>query len=166
MFTVHWAPVSRGGDGEELFALWPAPMNDDACFRSAGFTDFGDADESWDANANRVLDRLLSMLSCYGQPALMSKPVERAQSWLQRLLRKAEVYELREQIELPIQWDELPDCVVAFGHSGITLRTGKGHPIFWIAVPAECEMKFSDVAHQVAGSHPLVRTDLRWDRLL
>ncbi len=166
VFTVHWSPVSRADNGEELFALWPAPMNDDVCFRAAGFTDFGDADEAWDADANRVLDRLLSILSGYGQPNLISKPVERSQSWLRSLFRQAEVYGLREQIELPIQWDELPDCVIAFGESGITLRAGKGHHIFWISVPAECAMKFSNVAQQVAGSHPLLRTDLRWDRLL
>ena len=166
VFTVHWSPVSRAENGAELFALWPAPMNDDVCFRAAGFTDFDDADYSWDANADAVLDRLLGILSHYGQPALISKPAERAQSWLQSLFRKAEVFGMREQIVVPMNWDGLPDCVVAFGSSGITLRTGKGHHIFWITVPAECAMKFSDVAQQVAGSHPLLRTDLRWDRLL
>jgi len=51
-FTVHWAPIlheiarHRVAKGFELFALWPSPVNDDVCFREAGFTEFGDSDES------------------------------------------------------------------------------------------------------------------------
>src|SRR5687767_14897383 len=123
-FTIHWSPVPSAPDGVELFALWPSPMNDDVCFREAGFTDFGDGDENWDADAQSLLTRLLDALSSYGPPRLMSESAESHQSWYRRLFTKAEVFDLRQQIELPIQWDELPDCLVAFGESGVSLRTG------------------------------------------
>ena len=150
----------------ELFALWPSPVNDDVCFREAGFTNFGDGDESWDADADGLLTRLIEALSGYGPASLISEPVEKHQSWYRRLFTKAEVFELRQQIELPIHWDELPDCIVGFGRSGVSLRTGSGHHIFWIMLPRSDAASFPSVAGRVAASHPLVRTELRWEYLV
>lgn len=165
-FTIHWSPVPGSADGKELFALWPSPMNDDACFREAGFTDFGDGDESWDAEAESLLTRLLAALSSYGPLHLISEPAERRQSWFRRLFTRAEVFDLRHQIELPIQWDELPDCVVAFGDSGVSLRTGCGHHIFWITLPCREASSFPSLVSRVASSHPTIQTELRWECLL
>jgi len=165
-FTIHWSPAPGAADGMELFALWPSPMNDDVCFREAGFTEFGDGGENWDADAERLLTRLLETLSTYGPPRLMSKPTEKHQPWYRRLFTKPEAFGLRQQIELPIQWDELPDCVVAFGESGVSLRTGSGHHIFWIRLPHSDAPQFSSLAGQVAAPHPIVRTQLRWECLV
>lgn len=165
VLTVHWSPVRPEENGAELFALWPAPVNDDVCFREAGFTDFGDADDRWDVAAEGVHDRLLGILSRYGEPTLLSKPVERARSWFQRLFRKAETFGISEQIMVPIMWDSQPDCVVAFGSSGVKLRTGNGHHIYWVTVPATCRVPFREVAYEAAGPHSLVKTNLRWEYL-
>ena len=165
-FTIHWSPVPGAPDGGDWFALWPAPMNDDVCFREAGFTDFGDGDESWDADAESLLTRLLEELSRYGTPRLMSEPAEKHRSWYHRLFATAEVFDLRQQIELPIQWDELPDCIVAFGESGVSLRTGSGHYIFWITLPHCDGSSFPNLVARVASSHPIDRTELRWDCLI
>lgn len=141
-------------------------MNDDACFREAGFTDFGDGNESWDADADGLLTRLLEALSGYGPPCLISNPAEKHQSWYRRLITKAEVFNLRQQIELPILWDELPDCIVGFGDTGVALRTGSGHHIFWITLPRCDAASFPNLADRVAASHPIVRTELRWECLV
>ena len=141
-------------------------MNDDVCFREAGFTDFDDADEAWDADAEGLLDRLLAELSQYGKPKLISEAVERAQSWFRSMFRGPEVFSLREQIMVPIQWDHLPDCVVAFGESGCTLRTGQGHHIFWITMPLDLSDAFPVLAERVAAPHPIHHTALRWDALI
>jgi len=171
-FTVHYSQV--GGDvarryaseGSLLFALWPSPVNHDVCFREAGFTDFADGDETWDAHADGLLTRLLAELSSYGQPHLVSKVAERHQPWYRRPFSTPESFDLREQIELPIQWDELPDCVVAFGESGVSLRTGSGHHIFWIVLPQREGSAFASMVDRVAASHPVVRTELRWESLV
>ena len=165
-FTIHWSPVPGADEGRALFALWPSPVNPDVCFREAGFTDFGDGDESWDADADGLLTRLLEVLSSYGAPRLMSKPAEHHLSWYRRLFTKAEVFDLRQQIELPIQWDELPDCVVHFGDSGVALRTGSGHHIFWITLPSSEAALFASLVGRVAASHPVARTELRWECLV
>ncbi len=165
-FTVHWAPVRKESEGAELFALWPSPMNDDACFRAAGFTDFGDGDDNWDANAEGMLTRLLEALGGHGPPRLMSKPVEKHRPWYRRWFADPEVFALREQIELPLQWDELPDCVVGFGDGGVTLRTGGGHHIFWITLPGSDAAFFPEIVSRIAAPHPLVRTNLKWEGLV
>lgn len=165
-FTIHWSPVPNITDGIKLFALWPSPMNDDVCFREAGFTDFGDADESWDANAAGLLTRLLDALSNYGPPRLMSEPAVKYQPWYRRWFTKLEVFDLRRQIELPILWDQLPDCIVAFGESGVSLRTGNGHHIFWIILPQSAAPSFPALASRLAASHPIARTELRWEGLV
>jgi hypothetical protein len=164
-FTIHWSPVSRA-EGTALFALWPSPVNDDACFRAAGFMDFGDADENWDADAGRLLTGLLAVLNSYGPPRLLSRPVEKHVPWYRRPFAKSEVFDLRQQIELPIQWDELPDCTVSFGGSGVSLRTGRGHHIFWITLPESEAGSFPALVDRVAASHPIARTDLKWECLV
>ena len=166
MFTVHWSLVLPDSSGAALFALWPAPMNDDVCFRDAGFTDFGDADEAWDANAEGLLSRLLAEMSMHGEPRLVSAALEQPQPWFRSLFRKPDVFSLRDQISLPIQWDQLPDCVVEFGEAGVSLRTGQGHHIFWITLPRRLRDAFPALVHTVAGPHPVLKTDLRWDKLV
>jgi hypothetical protein len=165
-FTVHWSPVSIAEEAVILFALWPSPVNLDACFIKAGFTDFGDADESWENNSDGLLTRLLGVLSSYGVPQLMSKPIERRQSWYRRLFTKAEFLDLRQQIELPLDWDSLPDCIVRFGETGVSLRTGSGHHIFWVTLPHSEASSFPSLVGQVAASHPIARTELRWEYLV
>ena len=171
-FTVHWSPVSidsarrYSAGGLQLFALWPSPVNPDVCFREAGFRDFGDGDENWDIHADGLLTRLLAELSCHGMPRLTSKPAERRQPWYRSLFAKPEPFDFREQIELPLHRDDAPDCVVAFGESGVSLRTGNGHHIFWIVLPEHKSASFTDMVSRVAGSHPIARTDLRWECLV
>ncbi len=165
-FTIHWSQVPGPADRGALFALWPSPVNPDVCFREAGFTDFGDGDESWDADADGLLTRLLEVLSSYGAPCLISRPAERQKTWYRRLFTKAEVFDLRQQIELPIESDEVPDCIVSFGESRVSLRTGSGHHIFWITLPHLESASFPSLVGRVAASHPTARTELRWECLM
>jgi hypothetical protein len=165
-FTVHWSPVPGAASGVELFALWPSPVNADACFQAAGFTEFGDGDEKWDENADGMLSRLLVELAAHGPPRLISKPVERPQPWYRRWLAPPEMFDLRQQIEFPMHLDQLSDCVVNFGGSGASLRTGNGHHIFWITLPHANVGLFPSIVTRVAGSHPTVRTSLKWEFLI
>ncbi len=171
-FTVHWSPIKSpvarryASEGSELFALWPAPVNADECFAEAGFRDFGDAHPTWEQNADGVLTRLLLELGNYGTPRLITSPLPQPQSWLRRWFARAEILALREQIELPMHWDNLPDCVVEFGASKATLRTGKGHQIYWIALPEKEATAFEKIAGRVAAAHPLLQTELRWEHLI
>ena len=166
-FTVHWSQASDNYlGGNVLFALWPSPMTADVCFQEAGFTDFGDGDEQWETHANELLSRLLDELGKFGAPNLTSEPVERQQSLFERLFKKTEPLSLRDQIKVQTVYDEFPDCVVAFGESGVTLRTGNGHHVFWVSMPHVNAAQFTEILGKISGEHPLIRTDLKWNCLL
>jgi hypothetical protein len=123
-------------------------------FREACINGFGDRGERWDITASKVLSRLGDELRQFGAPQSVSKPVAKHRSLFQRFLRKAEPLSLREQIGAPT------DYVTAFGDSGVTLRTGNGHVIFWISLPASHATRFTDALPRIAGENPLSRTDL------
>lgn len=168
-FRVHWAQVdaaSRPTDGV-TFALWPAPVNADECFRAAGFTDFGDADDAWDEEAESLLRRMVDSLSAYGEPRLRSAPLSPHPRWRDRLRSRApQPLPLTEQLLTPMWWDSLPDAIVEFGSPAVSLRGGSGHVLLWITLPATDAERFEDALPAIAGVHPLIRTDLAWEHLL
>lgn len=187
-FVVHWslvtgvAAAAETAAGQVLVALWPSPVNDDVCFRAAGFERFGDADAAWDAEAEALLARLLDELGTYGPPRLVSEPLRATGPWwYRRLFGNADApppLTLIEQLTLPIQWDSLPPCIVAFGEPGdpaapdvttttpaAVLSAGSGHHLFWLTLPAHAVSTIPELVGRVAGPHPVVQTALRWEHL-
>lgn len=164
-FTVHWSQVPRPDGEPPLFALWPSPVNPDACFAAAGFTDFRDADALWEAEADALLTRLLAALGEHGDPRQTSVAATRRLPWYRRRFSTPEAFDLRDQIELPLHDDNLPDCIIVFGTTGVSLRTGSGHHIFWITLPGSSAADGQALATRVAASHPVVQTDLDWRHL-
>lgn len=170
--TLHWSPIPldlalpQVGEGRILFALWPAPVNPDACFEAAGFGDFGDSDDAWEVEAAALLDRLIATLSRHGEGRLLSQPLRPSRPWYRRVFSRPQPLPLRQQIEMPLEWDSLPDCLVAFGDQGITLGTGKGHHLFWIGWPAADAGGFPVLLEAVGAGLPRMKTDLKWACLL
>lgn len=166
---VHWSRVddaSSEADGPVIYAIWPSPVNPDVCFAAAGFTDFGDHEDDWD---EAMVDRLLAEMSAFGAPRLVSEPLFPQVPLLCRLFTRPEALPLKDQVMSPMLWDSCPDCVVAFGDAGATVRTGFGHVIFWVTLPAGAVRRGDEapaVVVRIAGAHPLVRTTLVWAPLL
>ena len=58
---LHWdavgptekVPSIRGP--AQWLAIWPSPVDADACFSEAGFHDFADTDDSWDSAWRSIL---------------------------------------------------------------------------------------------------------------
>ncbi|MBB4638162.1 hypothetical protein [Longimicrobium terrae] len=166
-FRVHWARVDLRSADSVLFAVWPSPVNADECFRAAGFTDFGDADDVWDEEAESLLQRMVEALSAYGEPRLASTPLSPLPRWRDRLRGRAPgPLPLIDQLLGPMRWDSLPDAIVEFGSPAVSLRGGSGHFLLWITLPATDAERFEDALPGIAGGHPLVRTDLAWEHLL
>lgn len=174
VFSLHWSlvPTALAGQhappGTALIAVWPAPVNADVCFEAAGFTDFGDADDAWERRADAVLERLLASLAAHGEPRLASAPLRTRPGVARRLLGDVgETLPLAEQIRAPMHHDSLPDAVVAFGTSGVALRAGSGHVLYWITLPEAAVEDFTArVLPRLAGDHPLHETALAWRHLL
>lgn len=168
-FRVHWARVETGSRPADVatFAVWPAPVNADECFRAAGFTDFGDADEAWDAEAESLLRRMVEALSAYGEPRLRSTILSPRPRWRDRLRSLApQPLPLTDQLLAPMRWDSLPDAIVEFGSAAVSVRGGGGHFLLWITLPAAEAERFQDALPGIAGGHPLLRTELAWEHLL
>jgi hypothetical protein len=72
---VNWAeitdvrPAWSSGSGR-LCAIWPSPVDHDACFAAAGFSDLGDTDEVWDAEFAELVETTVAVLGGIGKPVL------------------------------------------------------------------------------------------------
>lgn len=146
-----WAP----GHGR-LWAVWPSPVDHDACFAAAGFTDFADTDAAWDAEFDGMLARGLAALSDLGDAALVAGeyPTERGQPRVS----------LRDALLAAARDDNFPPCVVAFGEPALaSMRTSHGHPIVWVW---KATGSVGGLVGRMADGRDVGRCDLDWDRLL
>lgn len=152
--------------GSRLLAIWPVPVNHDACFAEAGFTLFGDNDEAWDQAAEGVLSRVIETLSFrFGAARLMSQPLRDQPPWYLRLFRNSRALPLQQQASWPMQWDSLPPFQARFGNGGARLRTGNGHFLLWVDLP-DGEPAPPEFVRTIAEPWTVVETSLRWRALL
>ncbi|CAN5455974.1 hypothetical protein BH10PSE11_BH10PSE11_19990 [soil metagenome] len=170
-FQIHWSSIPpKDAEGLappdcRLLAIWPAPVNHDACFEEAGFTLFGDNDENWDEAAEDLLQRVIENLSRFGAVKQVSKPLRDNPPWYLRLFRTGRELPLQQQASLPMQWDSLPSFHAQFGGSGAALWTGNGHFLLWVSLPNDGP-DASEFVKRIAGPWPVVETGLRWAALL
>jgi hypothetical protein len=178
--TIYWDAFrwnSQDADwpqGEEVLAIWPAPVNADACFAEAGFTDFDDSDEQWEQEWQEMIGRLLAFLKRYGEPrAVRSPEVFLAQSALRRLAsrilgRKQPPLELSilQQITVVTQDDQFGDVLLCFGQEGKAgLWTGTGHEVL-VVKGVESQTGRQELLADLAENRPLVHRKLDWSKLL
>jgi hypothetical protein len=148
---LHWGAASP-----HLVALWPAPVNRDECFASAGFTNFGETD---DAELDALTGRLLLALEKLG-PAWSPRPIERRRS----LLREPAPMRLLQQILLSIHQDGLPPLTIHFGDPPLAaVHTADGHAIFWLTLPVGY---LPGLLTEVASGLPVSEMNLQWSSLL
>ncbi|HEX4381526.1 MAG TPA: hypothetical protein VH083_01200 [Myxococcales bacterium] len=148
---LHWGAASP-----HLIALWPAPVHHEACFASAGFTDFGETD---DAELDALTGRLLLALEKLG-PAWTPRPLERRRS----LLRAPTVMPLLQQLLASIHWDNLPPLTVHFGDPPLaTVNTADGHALFWLTLPVGY---LPGLLTEVAAGLPVSELELKWTQLM
>jgi hypothetical protein len=141
-------------------------VNPDVCFAEAGFTDFGDADGAWDAEADAWLQRVLdAMAAPFGTATLCSPPLHQALPWYRRLVARPQPLPLWQQLAEPLHDDRLPAVEIRFDEGPARIRGGAGHLLLWIDWPAHSPMAFEAFAVQVAAGHPLLQTDLQWATL-
>lgn len=170
-FQIHWSviPSDDAADltppGCRLLAIWPAPVNHDACFEAAGFTMFGHNDDEWDRAAENVLLKVIGQLSRFGTLKLMSPPIKDDVPWYLRPFRASRELPLLQQALFPMLCDSLPLFHAQFGEDGAALRTGDGHFLLWIALP-DAGLGPSEFVRSVSDSWEVIETQLRWGILL
>lgn len=170
-FVINWGAVSGCGTflkGMRVYALWPAPVNEDQCFAEAGFNHFKFEDDCWseaywDKQAEILQVRLISTLSKAGAPTILSKPLRMKRSMF-HLWQLGEPIPLIEQLRGPILNDSLPEVRIRFGEA-VDLRAGLGHEIYWIGLHSECQDNFDTLLSEITMGWKVVRVQLDWSRL-
>jgi hypothetical protein len=161
-----------------VVALWPAPHNADACFADAGFHDFADPDDAWDEQWSRIVNCVLRELEHHGAPHILSAAEvyeydttsmpRGILGWLlpKRLPLKRMPLSLVEQILWVTADKRFGDVLVEFGApTRVTLLAGRGHAILWVGW-AVADTQPEAFVEGIAGSLPVVKTDLDWQVLL
>jgi hypothetical protein len=168
-FSINWGVVSGSAQSFfEWYALWPAPVNDDACFAQAGYGNFQSDDDRytesyWDAQAEILQQRLIAEFSRFGQPALLNEPLRGKRSML-RFWKQCKPLPLIEQLYWPIMYDSLPEASIRFGDVA-ELRAGSGHEMYWIGLRADSQMSFDTLLAEIARGWPVERVQLDWSML-
>lgn len=157
--TIHWDELPAtlaarwiAGTGR-LFALWPAPLDHDACLRDAGFSEFADTDDRWHRELTEMVGSLLASLGSRGAAQKRSGeyPVQ--------------ANRLDEAVLAAALDDNFEPCVLEFGSPPVSaLRTSDGHAIFWIWL-AGAAPGFDQLLRAAARGRPVCRTSLDWTKL-
>ena len=166
-FTLHWSRVPNPpGDalpGVQVHALWPSPVNPDACFKDAGFIDFGDADPAWDEQADALVRRVLdALIGHFGPAQLHHAPIIQPLPWYRALIRRPKPLPLWEQLSCPMHDDRHTAADIRFGASGARIRGSNGHLLMWIDWPSPAPLSFDAFVHSLAADAPVVQTELDW----
>ena len=139
---------SRDADSFAL-TVWPAPLQADECFKAAGFDDFvGDIDAEWELALDAVIERVLIAMKEFGEPELVTPSLVRKA----RFFRRYRDVDFLSNITWPMFDDRVPDTIMTFGPNA-SLRTGLGHPVFWITLPRDASVE--QFLWRVAGSVPM-----------
>lgn len=161
IIRVHYSQVPTS-EALNRFAVWPEPVDHDVCFQKAGFTAFADTNDTWDAEFDKLFDRLFSTLEERGPARLAGGelPVRRT-----GFLKPKEVGSLLMALLCAAQDDQFPPCSVEFGDPvSARVTTSDGHPILWIELSNAAD--FSSILTTVADGLPVCETSLEWELLL
>jgi hypothetical protein len=139
-----------------LYAIWPSPVDHDQCFEAAGFTEFGDSDDSWDRDFSDLIARVLESLAHFGGAVLREGeyPVERGRPRAS----------CRDALIAAATDDNVPPCVVVFGDPPkASVRTCDGHPILWTWISGDNDLDTS--LGGLAGGREIVNRTMKWQKL-
>jgi hypothetical protein len=150
--AVDWCP-----SGWRLWAIWPSPVDHDLCFASAGFADFADSDDAWDAAFRELLERLLSAFAPR-RLGLLAGAFPRQGGGSRESLAEALYAAARD--------DNRAACVVGDREPATCrLRTSAGHPLIWIA-QADSDLAWLTAAATADSSLEICNVRLEWSKLL
>jgi hypothetical protein len=166
---ILWSSLGTSvwsGQTGRLFAVWPAPVNHDVCFKAAGFDDFADSDEAWHMQFQSALDRAVASLSSHGA-ALVTRGEAAALGFIDRLLRKkATAARAAKRLGLAAYDDQFGTCCVQFGTPVRAIAcTTNGHPIVWIWLGDSVTDSWSATLHAFGQDRPVAEANLNWEHL-
>ena len=174
---LHWDAVVVSTDIDPSnramgwLAIWPSPIDADACFADAGFSQFTDTDDAWDQQWRSIVADAISDLSTFGTPAIRRRivPVTKT-SLMERFCgapRHRDVHlTLIDQVVLASEDDNYPPAIVDFGNSRrITLVACDGHPVLWIRYNGQMAPFDRERNAKAWHDHEFTQFELNWSSL-
>lgn len=173
--SLHWdelppeifAGAWTSGHGRVL-AVWPGPVDHDACFAAAGFSEFADSNERWDAEFIELIRSLVDFLRPIGGPRLHGGeyPKPGLLTALGRLVGHGrDKPSPLDALVAAARDDRFPPCIVHFGDPvRAVVRTCHGHPLLWVwTAPTGPDRE--KLIGFVAGDRQVLNTTLDWKLL-
>jgi hypothetical protein len=153
-------PAMPEGD---CLVVWPTPIDHDACFEEAGFSEFADSTAAWDADFDRLaallvrtVESLAGAANSSGTPAPASGL---ARLWHRPPAPKSPVAALIDAADD----DRLGRVTILFGKPATAaLTTGDGHPLWWLHSSPTLPSLRGQVRAACADALPLSRRTLPW----
>ena len=177
---VHWDVVEKDDVKSVVLMIWPAPLEHDACFQRAGFTDFADTDAEWEKDFRDLVERLVSKLCEYGDVTVVNEiesysgfldivPVEEDEEsektcFLRGMFREQRPrYSLIDQIIISTEhinhyYARDYDFRVIFGD--VRLKTGYEHTLFKISLSDKSRV--GEIVDFAAGDKDTEEKHLDW----
>ncbi|MBI5779331.1 MAG: hypothetical protein HZA49_07735 [Planctomycetes bacterium] len=163
--TLHWAEIEPRyyaeytGKDNSLYAIWPAPVDADACFNKAGFNDFSDLDTSNEFEG--ILSNLVQSFTKLGTPRVINKYYP---SLYHRFFKRIDIM---GQLLGPVYDDRIPACIVEFGNPKVAaIKTEAGHPILLVTVKKDRNELFQSILIKIANGRNLKNTILKWEHII
>ena len=163
---IYWSELAPDFESQLLAkpceAIWPGPVDADACFASVGFTDFDDSDDAWDVDLERLVRELYERFLRLGPASrvLGELPVQP-----RGLFRKRKIGTLSDMLMCGLEDDNFGVCTVGFGEpASAWLTTSGGHPIVWVQ-PGASHVSIETIVAETFPELPHVRMDLDWNVL-
>jgi len=160
---VHWSPIpgtlaaGRGWPEGTVIALWPSPVNADACFEEAGFSEFAERGAAWHADFEELVGLVIEHLESLGAPRVARRPYPEDPEPvgdLAHLIIESATASYAEDFVAMLEFG-LPKAAA--------LQTGSGHDVLWIW---SRDPHLQSLLEAVARSWPLERRELDWQVLL
>jgi hypothetical protein len=159
--------------------IWPAPMDADYCFAQAGFRDFADSDEKWDADWTQLVERAVMRLQLIGAPCIRqgteAYEIVEPRSLARRLLAlllpetrptKRVRLSLTGQVVLVAEDDQFGEVIAEFGKPPrAVIWAGGGHRALWIEWTPDAILDRDEFLRIVADGRPVHETALKCDML-
>jgi len=170
--SLHWDEVPGAGakwladPAGRLLALIPGPADHDVCLQDAGFGDFADSDEAWQAEFSSLVAAVLDWAAPYGQARLASGAYPVWRNALGRLAGRREEPTIVDAVVRAALDDAFAPCSVEFGDPvRVVVRTADAHPIVWVWELSP-EQASETLVIMLASGRQTQRTRLEWRGLL
>jgi hypothetical protein len=161
---VYWSSIPRTlavdrgwPEAGSVFALWPSPVNADACFEEAGFSEFAERGAAWHADFEQLVNLVIEHLEALGPPRVARKP------YPQEPEPVADIAHLIIESATATYAEDFVGLLEFGVPKAAALQTGSGHDVLWIWYR---DSRLQSLLDALARSWPIERRDLDWQVLL